>query len=145
MSVSVNYKYSYADVDYIFISNLRRFRELPKDCNEICIVTSNISSNQIYLQTDYRSLLSPIEAVEDNAGMMAIRFFINQGADKILLAGFDGYSYDSKENYASAKLEIISKNAVLDAMNRGMEEMIDRFRKEISIEFLTERKFLNCK
>lgn len=145
LSVSVNYKYSYADVDYIFISNLRRFRELPKDCNEICIVTSNISSNQIYLQTDYRSLLSPIEAVEDNAGMMAIRFFINQGADKILLAGFDGYSYDSKENYASAKLEIISKNAVLDAMNRGMEEMIDRFRKEISIEFLTERKFLNCK
>ena len=123
------------------MSNLRRFRELAEDCKNKCIITSNISANNVYLCTDYRSLLAPIEAVEDNAGMMAIRFFINQGAKKILLAGFDGYSYNSKENYASSKLEIITKNAVLDAMNKGMKEMLHLFSKEIPIEFLTEKKF----
>lgn len=140
VSVSVNYEYSHIQTDYIFMSNLRRFRELAEDCKNKCIITSNISANNVYLCTDYRSLLAPIEAVEDNAGMMAIRFFINQGAKKILLAGFDGYSYNSKENYASSKLEIITKNAVLDAMNKGMKEMLHLFSKEIPIEFLTEKK-----
>lgn len=140
--VSVNYEYYYVQTDYIFMSNLRRFREIADDCKRKCIVTSNISSSKVYYCTDYRTLLLPIESVIDNAGMMAIQFFINQGASRILLAGFDGYTYDSSENYASEKLEIITKNAILDAMNKGMQEMINRFDKKIPIEFLTTRKML---
>lgn len=140
VTVSVNYEYGHVRTDYIFMSNLRRYRELEDECKSKCITTSNITSNKTYYCTDYRSLLSPIEAVKDNAGMMAIQFFINFGASKILLAGFDGYTYDTSENYALENLEMITKNAVLDAMNQGMTEMISRFSNKIPVEFLTTRK-----
>ena len=99
VTVSVNYNYSLVDTDYIFLSNLRRFRELDASNREKCIVTSNIPADNVYLQTKYRDLLCDIEAVKDNAGLMAIKFFTQMGVKKIYLAGFDGYSHDEKENY----------------------------------------------
>lgn len=50
----------------------------------------------MYIQTKYRELLCDIEAVKDNAGLMAIKYFTQMGAKKIYLAGFDGYSHDRK-------------------------------------------------
>ena len=140
VTVSVNYEYRHVQTDYIFMSNLRRYRELEDECKSKCIITSNITSNKTYYCADYRSLLSSVDAVKDNAGMMAIQFFINFGASKILLAGFDGYTYDISKNYASENLEIITKNAVLDAMNKGMTEMIRQFSEKIPVKFLTTRK-----
>ena len=67
VTVSVNYNYPLVDTDYIFLSNLRRFRELDASNREKCIVTSNIPADNVYLQTKYRDLLCDIEAVKDNA------------------------------------------------------------------------------
>ena len=86
---SVNYNYPLVDTDYIFLSNLRRFRELDASNREKCIVTSNIPADNVYLQTKYRDLLCDIEAVKDNAGLMAIKFFAKMGVKKIYLAGFE--------------------------------------------------------
>lgn len=99
VTISVNYNYPLVNTDYIFLSNLRRFRELETSSRKKCIVTSNIPADNVYIQTKYRDLLCDIEAVKDNAGLMAIKYFAQMGAKKIYLAGFDGYSHDEKENY----------------------------------------------
>lgn len=139
--ISVNFDYVETDVDYIFLSNLRRFRELSSDKRSKCIVTSNIPADSVYLQTKYHDLLMPVESVRDNAGMMAIKFFTDLGAKKIILAGFDGYSHEADENYASKQMVLITKNAIVDAMNKGMADMLAIFSKKTTICFLTSSRF----
>lgn len=142
VSVSVNFDYSDTETKYIFLSNLRRFRELPIEKRCKCIVTSNIPANGIYIQTGYKDLLADNESVRDNAGLMAIKFFLNQGVREFYLAGFDGYAHDPEKNYRDSQMTFITRNAVLDAMNRGMEDSLQIFSKRAVISFLTDQKHI---
>lgn len=138
--ISINFEYSHCDTNFIFLSNLRRFRELEPEKRSKCIVTSNVPADNAYLQTRYYDLLCPIDAVRDNAGMMAIRFLIDLGVREVYLAGFDGYSHEAQENYASQQMVLVTKNAVAEAMNKGMGEMLEKFAKLIDLRFLTTPK-----
>lgn len=140
ISISVNFDYTSVETDFIFLSNLRRFRELGVDKRSKCIVTSNIPADNVYLQTKYRDLLTDIEAVKDNAGLMAIKFLMNYGVKEIYLAGFDGYAHDVSENYGDRQMAFITRNAVLDAMNEGMTAVMKRYSKDVDINFLTDEK-----
>jgi 4-hydroxy 2-oxovalerate aldolase len=138
--VSVNFEYTYVRTDYIFLSNLRRFRELDINKRNKCIVTSNIPADGVYFRTRYKDLVNQFEPVKDNAGLMSIKFFMDYDVDEILLAGFDGYSHDVKENYADNHMAFIMKNAVLDAMNEGMKSVLKKYSDNVKISFLTEPK-----
>lgn len=140
--ISINHAYGAVISDYIFLSNLRRFRELEDKELSKCIVTSNIPSDKVYIQTKYRDLLNSEEAVNDNAGLMAVKFFADLGVKTIYLAGFDGYSHDAKENYGVSEMTIITRNAVLDAMNSGMSKVLRDYSSKISINFLTTPKYV---
>ena len=142
ITVSINFDYSYCETDYIFISNLRRFKELDKEKYGKCIVTSNISADRIFLQTDYKELLNDHEMVQDNAGLMAVRFLMNCGVRKICLAGIDGYSHDASKNFGDSRLAFITRAAVLDEMNVGITSILNEYAKEIDIEFLTEQRYV---
>ncbi len=138
INISVNFEYKYIETDYIFISNLRRYRELDPAKKFKCIVTSNIVDDGIYLRVKYSSLSNSEGFVSDNAGLMAIKFFMNYEIDGIYLAGFDGYSHDTFENYADDKMTVITKNAIFDTMNEGMQKILNEYSSEISIKYLTE-------
>lgn len=135
--ISVNFSYEYVCPEFIFLSNLRRFRELNDMQKSKCIVTSNIPAEGTYYQTKYRELINSEEAVADNAGLMAIKFLYGFGVKDIYLAGFDGYSHDVKENYGNNNMAFITKNIILDAMNIGMSKVLREFSSNIQIYFLT--------
>ncbi len=135
--ISINHKYEYRIPDYIFVSNLRRFRELDNVDYGKCIVTSNISTADAFLRTEYGELLIDNECVRDNAGLMAVKFLIRCGVEEIVLAGFDGYSHDSSENYANKELVLVTKRAFVDAMNKGMEMELLKCKERIGIWQLT--------
>lgn len=142
IAFSINCDYDYCKSDFIFISNLRRFRELSVDSRSRCIVTSNIPGDGVYYQVKYRDLLNTENTVRDNAALMAIKFLIGQGIKEIYLAGIDGYSHDAYENYGKDDMAFFTRNAVLDAINVGMKKVLQDFSKEISICFLTTPRFL---
>lgn len=141
-AVCISVNFDYPESDYVFLSNLRRYKELPEESLSKAIVTSNITSDKFYLQTKYRDLLNDVEAVRDNAGLMAIKLLMRYGVKEILLAGFDGYSHDFRENYANSSMEFITKNALLDAMNAGMSEVLKQYSNDINISYLTTPKFV---
>ena len=145
VSISINFDYSLCDTDFIFLSNLRRFRDLVLDKHNKCIVTSNIPAVDVYLQTKYGELLNDENAVHDNAGMMLIKFLINMGVKKIYLAGMDGYSVDPMQNYADQSMAFYTQRAIMDSMNDGINSMLGKFSKEIAIEFVTEPRYVNVK
>ncbi len=143
VAVSVNHVFDGCDLDYIFLSNLRRYREWKNTSNNKIIVTSNIPDYDAYLRTKYVELLNDEECVSDNAGLMAIKFFMLNGAKKILLAGFDGYSHDVLENYGNSEMSIMTRSDVLDAMNLGMSNVLRKFSKKIELEFVTKPKHVH--
>lgn len=145
IGISVNFEYRYAETRYIFLSNLRRFRELEHDKYEKCIVTSNIPAAHIYYQTKYSDLLNGEEAVKDKAGLMAIKFLMNYDVREIILAGFDGYSHDTRENYGEKQMAFFTRNAVLDIMNAGMSRVLKSYAKDVKITFLTKEKYITLK
>ncbi len=141
--ISVNYAYEQLIPDFVFLSNIRRFRELAEDQKEKCIVTSNIPADGVYYQTKYRDLLNNEEAVRDNAGLMAIKFLMDFNVEGVYLAGFDGYSHDVIENYGSSEMAFITRNAVLDAMNVGMSKVLKLYSEKIKIRFVTKPRFVD--
>ena len=137
ISISVNHNYNDAVVDYIFCSNMRRFRKIESKYLKKCIITSNIKSDGVYLQVRYRDLMNNFKSVKDNAGLMAIQLLVNMGVKKIELAGFDGYSHDMLGNYADEKMSIYMKNQVADEINEGMKKAINQYKKDVGIEFVS--------
>ncbi len=142
VTISINYCYGEYEPDYIFVSNLRRFRMLSSEKKPKSIVTSNIPADNVYLQTNYRDLLNETDMVRDNAGLMLVKYLINLGVKNIYLAGLDGYSHDREDNYADNKMAFITHNAVLDTMNNGIAEVLEQYSKEVSIRFLTQPKHI---
>ena len=140
--ISVNYIYDGINPDFVFLSNLRRFRELDGSKKNKCIVTSNIAAEDVYYQTKYSDLLNSEKSVSDNAGLMAIRFLMEYEVEGIYLAGFDGYSHDVCENYGYSEMAFITRNAVLDAINVGMTKVLKEYKKKVKIEYLTTPRFV---
>lgn len=137
ITISVNHNYSDEVVDYIFCSNMRRFRKIkPKDLKK-SIITSNIRASGVYLQVRYRDLMNNYKSVKDNAGLMVIQLLLKLGIKKIELVGFDGYSHDMLENYADEKMSIYMKNQVMEEINEGMKKAIEQYRKKVCIEFIS--------
>ena len=141
ITVGINFEYD-SITDFIFLSNLRRFRELSADKRSKCIVTSNIPSLDMYLQVRYKDLLNDVEGVKDNAGMMAIKFFVDMGAKTILIAGMDGYSLISEENYADRNMYLFTDRGMAEKRNRGMTELLKRFSESADIEFVTNPRYV---
>lgn len=140
--ISVNFEYAYVDTDYIFVSNLRRYHELDKGKRKKCLATSNIMDESVYLQIKYRDLLNNHEFVKDNAGLMAIKFLTSFHVKKILLAGFDGYSGDLENNYIDSNMVTEMSDMMQIEKNEGMTEVLNQFKHNVCIEFLTTPKFI---
>lgn len=140
ITIAINMNYSAYPADYIFVSNIRRFRELEAEYYEKTIVTSNIRSDEVLARLGYDKLENSLEGVRDNAGLMAIRFLIDAGVKKIFLAGFDGYSAGINDNYAAEDSYLNTDSELLNKMNEGMRVMICEYKKEIAIQFITPSK-----
>lgn len=141
ITVSINFEYKYWETDYIFVSNLRRFRNIAKKNFEKVIATSNIRDKAIYFKVDYSELLNDEKEVEDNAGLMAIKFFEILGVEHLILAGIDGYSYDMTENFAEEEMVINTKKEYIDRINAGMQRVLKRLQEKVKIDFLTTSRF----
>lgn len=126
---------------YFFVSNLIRYRELDSKDYGHCIVTSNIEAKHAFASVRYDDLLSSIQSVQDNAGLMAIKLMILLGKKEIYLAGFDGYSHNVEENYSTYSKRMITKNSIVDEMNVGIANMLHIYAKQIDINFVTDSAY----
>ena len=142
VSISINFDYSEHKTDYIFLSNLRRYKELNESSKSRCIVTSNIPSMDVYVRTKYKELLNAHETVEDNAAMMLIKFLIKLKAAKIYIAGVDGYSADPTENFVNQSMNFYTKKMTFEAMNKGLNAALRDFSADIDIEYLTTPRYV---
>ena len=142
IAISINYDYDTDLTDFIFVSNNRRYRDLPNEKRQKSIVTSNIPAVDVYLQVLYKDLLNNVECVEDNAGLMLIKFLIGSGIKKVYIAGMDGYSPNPNENYADQRMYFFTEKQMAEKKNTGMIAVLKDYQKQIEIEILTSPKYV---
>ena len=138
VAVSVNFKHPNIDTDFVFFSNIRRYRQADTK-GENVIITSNIGDNVDYV-IPYKKYLNSERGVEDNAVLMFIRFLMDCDVGHIYLAGVDGYAYDMEENYLDESLQIAMSRKDVREKNRGIEKTITALRKSADIDFITATK-----
>lgn len=137
--ISINHEYTECLVDFIFVSNKRRFGQLSTQVYQKTISTSNINTFDTFVSVDYDELLNSEDDVRDNAGLMAIKFVADVLKKKrVYIAGLDGYSHDAFSNFESKDMAILVSNMQFDQMNNGMINVIHNFRQTIEVEFITK-------
>lgn len=137
LTISVNREYDSAITDFIFASNLRKFRDISNSCRSKTIVTSNISANDVYLQIKYNEFLNSVELVKDNATLMLINFLIKLGVKKVFLAGVDGYSTNKDNLFSYNNIEYSNSESIAFEMNKAVTMALKQLQNEIDIEFIT--------
>lgn len=140
--ISVNFCYPFAKPDYIFVSNMRRFRQLDPSLYPFTIVTSNIRIDTTFAKVDYETLLNNIDMVRDNACLMAMNLFVGKGIDTFYIAGFDGYS-ESSCDYGFEDKSTMSKGLYtnFEIINSGIQKFLLDFSASQNICFLTKSIF----
>ena len=137
--ISVNSGFHDFKGDFIFISNSKRLYGLDYDSfGENIIVTSNLPSlNEKFVSIDYNRLCDNSFSESDNAGMMLLRLLVLAKVKRAYLAGFDGFSARTGDNYYLDKLVgLVSEEDAL-SKNASIASQIKKIQAEIEINFLT--------
>lgn len=139
--ISVNFKPSKFDVDFIFSSNSRRYTKIRDVESYKCITTSNVSEvTDSKYKVNYSSYVSTEPAIIDNSGLMALRLLMSIGIKHIQVAGLDGYSTYQTGDYVDQTLEYTFEEGAL-RRNELISKELAEINKRMNIEFVTPTNY----
>lgn len=142
--ISVNCLPDNYPVNYVFLNNSKRYSlilsQLKSRGNVEIIATSNISSidTPFNYVLDYESHLVGDSIIRDNALIMFLNFIKNAKTNKLFLAGFDGLSPNTAENYYDEILTVDFDEKWMEQTNEAISEKLPEYEKMIEMEFITE-------
>lgn len=149
ITISVNFVADRVGVNYIFLSNSKRYVQLATtlaDDNldfEI-IATSNVTktSGKFNYMLKYSTLLDEEAEVIDNSFIMLLKVMKKLGVKHVALAGFDGYTGDSKNNYINPNMEYNFNATQAEAINKYVAETLKHMKKDVNLEFITDSLYV---
>ncbi|MCR5255637.1 MAG: aldolase catalytic domain-containing protein [Acetatifactor sp.] len=136
--ISINHDYPVVTPDYIFVSNKRRFSQIPDELLYKTITTSNIKTQDTFASVDYYKLINTIETVKDNAALMAMKFAITElKVKELYMAGLDGYTNNVYENFENRDMTIYGSEEFFERTNDGIRRFISEYKEKVRIRFVT--------
>lgn len=141
--ISINYIPEGYDVDYVFLSNSKRYvgtsgsflksKRKPK-----IIATSNVTkiTGEFDYTIDYSSLIDPDFEIRDSSFIMLLKLLISLGIKECALAGFDGYI--EGENYFNMSMEYAFVKNKASLLNEYTSEALQTLGKNMKFEFVTD-------
>jgi len=138
--ISINYPHKQLPCDYLYCSNLKRYKDYVNTCTNIPIIcTSNIpvERDRSNIHTiSFTRLFKGGWDNADNSTIMLLRLLSTLNVSKIGIAGFDGYSVG--ENYAEKIREYNITREEIEIINTDMREMFYDFLKYKNPDLLVE-------
>ncbi len=141
---SANFVSSNIIPHYIFISNSKRYSMMLYDYKSIktsckTVATSNITSidTPFDFMVNYKQFLDENEIIKDNSLIMLLNILQSIEVEKVFLAGFDGFSVNSIENYYSEYMELSADVERLLNVNVAIKERLVEIGDKIKINFIT--------
>lgn len=127
--------------DYLFVANEKRLsEEKPANVGQY-ITTSNLRySGRICV--NYSSYLCGNDKIADDPTLMLINLLISAGVRSIAIAGFDGFSANSDENYFATGMSLGSNIASKLYKNNVIREQVAKIQEQIELNFITPSLYL---
>lgn len=145
LTISINISPSEYHINYIFLSNSKRYSGLVnrlKEYNETTkiIATSNVTviKGKFDYTIDYSKFIDVTFRIIDNSLLMLLRLLIKAGVKKVTLAGFDGYAPNHGQNYFDVAMEYIFTNEQAEELNEYARTSIKQMQKQIEVNFITK-------
>ena len=139
--ISVNFVDARYRMDACFVSNHKRMDSIERDIRNLgevrTILTSNIAGGDDCLYVNYARYTNDDEMISDNAGLMLLHLLKRCGADKVYLAGFDGFHRRHNGNYYSKELDIQVNEEEVHEKRRRIRSQLRRLSQDMEISFLT--------
>ena len=143
--VSINFIPEMFDLDYLFLTNSKRYVQQSHANMQVSdkikiIATSNVTSaaRQFDINLDYETLIDRDAVFIDNSFLMALKVMRKIGVTDIALAGFDGYSLDKESDYFSSKMEYEFSKRMGQEINANVNKILSSYKSEQNIEFITD-------
>lgn len=143
--ITTNFKPIDYDVDYIFISNSKRYVQLATALSKLeerikTIATSNVTktNGKFDYTLEYSVLLDENAVVIDNSLIMLLKVIQKVGVKEVALAGFDGYSTAQENNYFNSNFEYSFECNQARDINEYVINSIKNMKEELKVEFITD-------
>lgn len=143
--IAINFLPEEYPVDYIFMSNAKRYVQLSTKLSEEhskleLIATSNVtkSKDDFDYHLCYSRLLDEEAWIVDNPMIMLMRLLKDMKPEKIALAGFDGYEKAVQPNYVNPNMEHTFSKEKAAKINTDVLQSMERLQLDIPIEYVTK-------
>ena len=145
ITISINFIPGDYDIDYVFMSNAKRYVQLCSALNEQkdrskLIATSNITRTlgEFDYTLNYSDLLDEDALMPDNPLIMLLKLLKRAKVSGIGLAGFDGYRQTPVSNYVNPNMEYSYSSTEADNINHDTVAGIRKLALEVQPVFVTE-------
>lgn len=146
--ISINFIPAGYDVNYVFMSNAKRYVQLCSALNEQkeksrLIATSNITRTlgEFDYTLNYSELLDEEALMPDNPMIMMLKLLKDYEPAGIALAGFDGYKETSLPNYVNPNMEYTMSKEQAASINNDAKKGIEKLGMSRKIKFITESMY----
>lgn len=142
-TISVNFIPKDVNVDMLFISNMKRFKDIAEIKNINAIITSNITTklDDNLIIIDFSSYINDEQCITDNAGLMCLNLLNKIGVKNIKLAGFDGFSSKLEDNYYEPSLYLDVETERLMMMNTAITNRLMQLSTQMEITYFTDSTY----
>lgn len=154
--VSVNFIPENIMVNYVFMSNAKRYVKLAgyladamsRQENLKTIATSNVTraKGRFDYVLAYGNLLDEEALIKDNPLFMLLKLCKQIGVKSVALAGFDGYEKSVDTNYVNPNMEYVFSKEKAEVLNEDTASGIVRAQMPCPVLFVTEsiyERYLN--
>lgn len=149
--ISVNFIEETYPIDYIFLSNAKRYVQLAtvlsqNNVREKVIATSNVTKTRGAFDyvLKYSSLIDEDAEVIDNSFIMLLKAIEQLGIKEVCVAGFDGYTSKNTGNYIKTCMEYQFDADKSERLNRYVKEKIELCKNDLKVKFLTTSFYNSC-
>ena len=146
--ISVNNFISNFVSDYIFFSGVNRYQDyinsdFAQKYNSTILLTSNIKTDAKLNEHifNYLSLIKFGWINVDTSAILILRLLVKLGIKNVSIAGFDGFTEDSKVNYYDNSLITTTNKEDLLLLTKETKEMLVDLKDSIDIDFVTDSQY----
>lgn len=143
--ISVNFLDTEYPIDYLFLSNAKRYVQLATTLSQEnnkteIIATSNVTktSGTFDYVLKYSTLIDKDAEVIDNSFVMLLNALQRFDVKNVVAAGFDGYIFSEQGNYIRPYMEYDFDSKKFERLNKYVIEKIEQLKEKMEVYFLTK-------
>ena len=147
--ISVNFLEECYHVDYLFLSNSKRYVQLATTLTQKTddfkvIATSNVTktSGKFDYVLKYSTLIDEQAEVIDNSFIMLLKAMNCLGVKEVSVAGFDGYTTQKNGNYIRTYMEYDFDEGKTERLNAYVKDKITEMTENLKVDFVTESLYV---